>query len=60
MQDGQVAFPCIPLIVVEAPLAISQLVETTLLRLVNYPSLIETNKQRRAHGPRRSYQGSYP
>jgi nicotinate phosphoribosyltransferase len=46
MQDGQVAFPRIPLIVVEAPLAIGQLLETTLLTLVNYPSLIATNAAR--------------
>jgi nicotinate phosphoribosyltransferase len=52
MRDGQVAFPRVPLIVVEAPLAIGQLVETTLLTLVNYPSLIATNAARMVRAAR--------
>jgi len=46
MLDGTVAFPRVPLIVVEAPLAVGQLLETTLLTLVNYPSLLSTNSAR--------------
>jgi nicotinate phosphoribosyltransferase len=55
--DGTVVFPRIPLVVVEAPLAIGQLLETTLLTLLNYPSLICTNAARMVlaaapiHGP---------
>jgi nicotinate phosphoribosyltransferase len=46
MRDGTVAFPRVPLLVVQAPLVIGQLLETTLLTLVNYPSLIATNAAR--------------
>ncbi|GKY93898.1 hypothetical protein MPSEU_000356700 [Mayamaea pseudoterrestris] len=46
LKDGTVVFPRVPLIVVEAPLVIGQLLETTLLTLVNYPSLLVTNAAR--------------
>jgi nicotinate phosphoribosyltransferase len=46
LQDGTVAFPRVPLLIVEAPLGIGQLIETTMLTLVNYPSLIATNAAR--------------
>ena len=46
MQQGTICFPKVPLMIIEAPLAVGQLVETTLLTLVNFPSLIATNAAR--------------
>ena len=46
LPEGSVAFPRVPLLIVQAPLAIGQLLETTLLTLINYPSLVATNAAR--------------
>lgn len=46
LKEGSLAFPGIPLLRIEGPLAIAQLLETPLLNLINYPSLIATNASR--------------
>uniref|UniRef100_A0A1B6F2C5 Nicotinate phosphoribosyltransferase n=1 Tax=Cuerna arida TaxID=1464854 RepID=A0A1B6F2C5_9HEMI len=46
IEEGSVAFPKVPLMRVEGPLIIVQLLETTLLTLVNYASLMATNAAR--------------
>ncbi|KQK12258.1 nicotinate phosphoribosyltransferase 2 [Brachypodium distachyon] len=44
--EGSVVFPKVPLMIIEGPVAVVQLLETPFLSLVNYASLVTTNAAR--------------
>jgi nicotinate phosphoribosyltransferase len=42
-KEGTISFPRVPLIRVQGPIAVGQMLETAILTLTNYPSLMTTN-----------------
>ncbi|KAG6392898.1 hypothetical protein SASPL_147126 [Salvia splendens] len=46
ISEGSVVFPKIPLMRIEGPVAVVQLLETPLVNLINYASLVATNAAR--------------
>ncbi|KAH7817503.1 Nicotinate phosphoribosyltransferase [Monocercomonoides exilis] len=56
LREGTMCFPSVPLLRVEGPLAVAQLVETTLLNIIGFPTLVATNAARMRHvaGPEKT------
>ena len=46
IKHGSLVYPREPLLRIEGPLCVGQLLETVLLNLINYPSLVATNAAR--------------
>jgi nicotinate phosphoribosyltransferase len=46
LKEGTISFPRVPLMRVQGPIAVGQLLETAFLTLTNYPSLMTTNAAR--------------
>ncbi|RVW55376.1 Nicotinate phosphoribosyltransferase 2 [Vitis vinifera] len=46
ISEGSVVFPKVPLMRVEGPIAVAQLLETPFVNLINYASLVATNAAR--------------
>jgi nicotinate phosphoribosyltransferase len=44
--EGRVVHPNVPLVVVDGPLAMAQLIETAVLNFLNYPTLVATKASR--------------
>uniref|UniRef100_A0ACD5UXY6 Uncharacterized protein n=1 Tax=Avena sativa TaxID=4498 RepID=A0ACD5UXY6_AVESA len=47
--EGSVVFPKVPLMRIEGPVAVVQLLETPFVNLINYASLVTTNAARHRH-----------
>ncbi|VDN16502.1 unnamed protein product [Dibothriocephalus latus] len=46
IKEGTAVFPNVPLLIIQGPLAVCQLLETPLLNFINYASLVTTNAAR--------------
>ena len=46
IKEGSFVFPTEPVLRIEGPLALCQLIESTILNLINFPTLIATNALR--------------